>query len=192
MDSEIVVDSAYYRLRKDRVEIPGGEILDDYYVREGPSFAVIFALTANERIILVRQYKYGADRVILELPAGMLDDGEAAAAAAARELEEETGYSARSLQPVRDYSVGATNSSAIMHLFFAQDATVRAAQRLDRGEAIEVVLVSANELYDLVARGEIDQIAHVCAVYEMLNRIGYLKHAASGDDQDLSGRRNLR
>ena len=68
-----VIDSPYFQLRKDSVELPNGHRIDDYYVREGPSFSAIFALTPERRVVLVRQYKYGADRIVLELPAGNVE-----------------------------------------------------------------------------------------------------------------------
>ena len=67
--SSYVVDSPYMRLRADELELPDGTIVSNYYVRESFGFVTILALTTDRQVILVRQYRYGADSIHLELPA---------------------------------------------------------------------------------------------------------------------------
>ena len=94
--STFVVDSPHLRLRVDELELPDGTVVADYYVRESEGFVVVFPVTADDRIVLVRQYRYGTDAIHLELPAGGLHAGEDPRDCAARELREETGYEATS------------------------------------------------------------------------------------------------
>jgi ADP-ribose pyrophosphatase len=70
--SRYIVESPYLRLRSDSVELPGGYRIEDYYVRESRGFAIVFALTPHENVVLVRQYKHGIGQSVLELPAGGL------------------------------------------------------------------------------------------------------------------------
>ncbi len=121
-ESSYVVDTRFLRLRKDTIELPGGQIVPDYYVRESRGFIIVCAQAADGRIVLVRQYKHGIGKELLELPAGAVDPGEEAAETAARELREETGYTAASLEPVRTFVVDPTNSDTVAHLFFARNA----------------------------------------------------------------------
>ena len=97
--SSYVVDSPYMRLRADELELPDGTIVSNYYVRESFGFVTILALTTDRQVILVRQYRYGADSIHLELPAGMLIEGEAPQECALRELAEETGYEVARCEP---------------------------------------------------------------------------------------------
>ena len=98
--SRYVVDSPYMRLRMDEVELPDGTIVPNYYVRESRGYCVVVALTERRRVVLVRQYRYGSDAIHLELPAGMIDEGEEPHECALRELAEETGYEAERFEKV--------------------------------------------------------------------------------------------
>ncbi len=169
--SSYVIDSPYMRLRKDTIELASGAIIDDYYVRETRGFSSIFALTNDEKVILVRQFKYGIRRSVLELPSGFIDDGESPQEAAVRELAEETGYVADSLELVRTFVPDPTNSTTLMHLFLARGVRHELAQKLDPAEDIEVEVVSLAQLHDLLRRGAIESATQVAAVYTILDTL---------------------
>ena len=170
--SSYVIDTRFLRLRKDAVELPDGSRVNDYYVRESRGFAVIFARTADGKIVLVRQYKHGIGKTLIELPAGAIDAGESSDEAAIRELAEETGYAAGRLEHVRSFVTDPTNSNAVAHLFYAQGVTKSAAQKLDATENITVELANASEVLAMVRDGRIDCMPHVAAIYFMLDRLG--------------------
>jgi 8-oxo-dGTP pyrophosphatase MutT (NUDIX family) len=96
LSSEMAFDHRWYKLRRDTVQLPDGRIIDDYFVSQRPDVAIVVPLTRERDFILVRQYKHGAQAITLEFPAGTFRS-ESAEAAAARELEEETGYSPGSM-----------------------------------------------------------------------------------------------
>jgi ADP-ribose pyrophosphatase len=91
LDSRLALDVPWYRVRCDTLALPDGSVID-YYVSERRDVALVFAVTEEREVVLVRQYKHGAGETTLELPGGMIEPGEDAPAAAARELREETGY----------------------------------------------------------------------------------------------------
>jgi ADP-ribose pyrophosphatase len=82
--SGLALDRPWYRVRRDVVELPGGELIDDY-VSEWPDVAMTMPVTADDHVVLVRQSKHGAGRITLELPGGPVDAGEEPPAAARRE-----------------------------------------------------------------------------------------------------------
>jgi 8-oxo-dGTP pyrophosphatase MutT (NUDIX family) len=175
LESEIVIETPHLRLRRDDIALPGGERIANYYVRESRGFAVIFALTPDERVVLVKQYKHGIGRAVVELPAGAIDPGETPFDCARRELAEETGYAGSlRLEHVATYVTDPTNSDARFHLFFAAGARLAGPQRLEITENIEVSLVPLDELRALIRQGKIEVSSHVAAIYVMLDRLGRL------------------
>jgi 8-oxo-dGTP pyrophosphatase MutT (NUDIX family) len=172
--SSYVIDTPFLRLRSDRVELPDGTVVEDYFVRESRGFAVIFATTPDERVILVRQYKHGIGTVVLELPAGAIDCDESAEDCALRELAEETGYVAKSAEYLGSFVTDATSSNSMAHLFLARDARKTRAQKLDVTEKIDVELVTIDELVERVRSGQINGMPHVGSIYTVLDRIGKL------------------
>lgn len=169
--SSYIVDTKFLRLRKDTIELPDGTIIPDYYVRDSRGFIIVFAVTPDDRVVLVRQYKHGIARELLELPAGAIDPGEEPLETAIRELAEETGYQAESVELVRSFVTDPTNSNSIAHLFIARGARKTAEQDLDPTEAISVELATLDELHRLVREGAIDSMPHVAAIYFLLDNI---------------------
>jgi ADP-ribose pyrophosphatase len=169
VNSSYVVDTRFLRLRKDTVELPNGHVVNDYYVRESRGFVVVFALTEDGRAVLVRQYKHGIARELLELPAGAIDPGESPLQTAVRELREETGYTAPSLELLRTFVVDPTNADTLAHLFLARSAKKTAHQDLDVTESIAVELASVEQLRAYLRDGLIDSMVHVASIYLTLD-----------------------
>lgn len=173
LSTEIVIDTPHLRLRKDRIETPRGDVVDNYHVRESRGFVVVFALTPNDEVVLVRQYKHGIGAVVLELPAGAIDAGESPLEAATREFAEETGYAtAAPLELVRSFISDPTNSNGRFSLFFGRGAVPAGHQEFDATEDITVELVPLGRLVDLLRDGSIDVGTHVASIYTMLDRLG--------------------
>ena len=72
-DSVLVLDNRWAKVRRDICLLPDGTEIDGYYYWEGGHFAQIFALTAEDQVVLVRQYRHGVKEVNIELPAGLID-----------------------------------------------------------------------------------------------------------------------
>ncbi len=173
--SDIVIETPHLRLRRDTVELPNGARVGPYYVRESRGFAVVFALTPDERVVLVRQYKHGIGRIVLELPAGGIDPGEDAAACARRELAEETGYApAGDLERIGTYVFDPTGATTTYHLYLARDAEPRTAQTFDPTEDITLELATLAELRRYVRDGTIEVGIHIASIYTILDRLELL------------------
>jgi len=174
--SDIVIETPHIRLRRDQIELPGGEHVADYYVRESRGFTIVFALTPDERVVLVRQYKHGIGASLLELPAGGIDQGEEPAACARRELAEETGYVADppELEHAGTFVYDPTSSTARYHLYVGRNARKLANTSFDVTEDISLELATLDELRRYVRDGTIDGGAHVASIYFVLDRLGRL------------------
>lgn len=142
LHSEFVLNEKWYRVRRDTVEIKPGRIVDDYYLGVFNDIVMVVALTADRRVPLVRQYKHGAGEIILELPAGYVDNGEDPLAAAQRELSEETGFTAPTWHQLGTFLKHPSKTVGDnVHMFLALDARQTAVQRPDEHEDIEVVMM---------------------------------------------------
>jgi 8-oxo-dGTP pyrophosphatase MutT (NUDIX family) len=116
----------------------------------------VIALTPDDRVVLVRQYRAGTDAICLEIPGGMVDEGETPLEAAVRELEEETGYTAREWRLLGSVSPNPAIQSNRLHSFLALGAEATASQRLDTSEVIAIDVVPLADVHAMLRDGGID------------------------------------
>lgn len=169
--STYIIESTHMRIRSDEVELPSGVVIPHYYVRESLGFVMIFALTPAREVVLVRQYRYGIDQVILELPAGSIDRGEDPLACARRELIEETGYTAQRWEQLSVVPAEPVRSNSYVHAYLAFDAVQTQPQQLDPTEAIEPFTASLDELRELLRTDAIGATSCVAVAYTALDRL---------------------
>lgn len=180
---ERLVDSRWVQVDREAVALPDGLRIDDYYVVREPDFAMVLAVTEEAQAILVRQYKHGIGRPMLELPAGYLEAGDASAGEAIqRELREETGFEAALVQPLAALVTSPTRSPSRGHYFLATGCRHVSVQALDPAERIEIVLAPVAALGDLVASGQIDGLSSVACI-----ALGLTALAQRGPDGSASG-----
>lgn len=172
--SRVVLDEPWYRVRVETVELPDGTVVDDYFVAERSDFALVAAITPEQELVLVRQWKQGIRAITLELPGGIVDAGEDAAAAAARELREETGYACDELRLLGAGPLDPSKETNRVHLFAGSGARRVAEQELEPTEQIETVLVPLGELRGLIAAGELDAPTSIAGIYLALDAFGRL------------------
>ena len=172
--SRYVIESPYMRLRADEIELPDGTIVPDYFVRESPGFVSVFPLTGDERVVLVRQYRYGADSLQLELPAGTLDIGEDPVECAARELAEETGYQAERFEDAGIYLPEPVRSDARAYVYVAFGARRTMEPNLDATEHLVVELATLDEFRAMLRDGRIEAGSSLAAGYRALDYLNRL------------------
>jgi ADP-ribose pyrophosphatase len=141
-------------LRRDEVRLENGrETAREVVVH--PGAVAIVPLLPGDRVVLVRQYRHAAGRALLEIPAGTLDQpGETIEAAAARELEEETGYRAERYTRLTGFFTAPGFCTEWITVFLATGLT-RGDQGLMEDEAITVEEVALDDVAALLARGEL-------------------------------------
>lgn len=165
-----LVDRTYLRVLEHRVQLADGREIDDFCVVESPDWAAVLCVTTDHRIALVRQYRHGLGGESWELPAGALEPGEDPLAAARRELLEETGYSSDDVRPLLTASVDPSRQASRGHFFVALDSRLAAAPRLDESEDLETVLLSRDELLELVDTGRLVHGVHIAAILMAVRR----------------------
>lgn len=169
--SRYVIDTAHLRIRADTVELPNGYVVDEYFVRESRGYSVVFAMTPEHQVLVVRQYKHGVGRIVLELPAGGIDKDEAPADCARRELLEETGYAGDEPEHLATFITDPTGSNGRFHLYIVRNARLTSSQHLDPTEDITVELYALPELLRLTRDGTIDVAPHVTAILTVFDRV---------------------
>jgi ADP-ribose pyrophosphatase len=141
-EDEVIYDG-WLKIHRRTYRLPDGRTVEWDMHAGGPTVAVL-ALTPQGRLVMVRQFRPGPDRVVLSLPGGMLDPGEVAADAALRELREETGYAAESLEVV--VSAIANASPYHRHVAIARGCTPGHGQDLDDNEDCEPVEMDVDDV----------------------------------------------
>jgi 8-oxo-dGTP pyrophosphatase MutT (NUDIX family) len=161
-----VLETGHLRkhIRLDRCEVSNGQTFEAT-VFEFRDWATVVPLTKDGQAVLVRQYRHGLGRVTLELPGGILDDGETPLEAARRELAEETGYSGNTFVEIGTISPNPAIQSNMIHYFLAQDVEKTGSQHLDATEEIEVALMPLDELVALAENNGILNALQVAALF---------------------------
>src|SRR5690554_1158767 len=174
LKSEYLVRAPWAVLRKDTCVMPGGHEVPEYYVLEYPNWVNVVAVTADQQFILVRQYRYGVADTVLEIPGGVIDEGESPDEAVRRELLEETGYAFQSFEKLCELYPNPATSNNITTSYLATGGVLVQDQKLDAQEEIEVLTVSADELKELLFTNQFGQALHASALFYALKQLGLI------------------
>ncbi len=156
-----VLRDRWIHLRAEAWETPQGVTLDPWWMLDWAEWVHTIALTSDDRLVLVRQFRPGAQALTLELPGGIAEPGEAPLAAAQREFAEETGFTAASWQLVSTLPPEPAHSSNHIHFVLAQGCIPAGAQVLDAGEDIRVETHPVAEVLAGLAGGLMQNAMHV-------------------------------
>lgn len=141
-------------LEVDRVRLPSGSETTREVVRHRGA-AVVLPLLADRKVVLVRQYRYPSDEVLLELPAGKLDPGEDPRECAARELEEETGWCAGEVRELGSFLTTPGFTDEVLHAFLATHLSEAPDSSPDPDEEIQIVTMTVDDLLEGCRSGAI-------------------------------------
>lgn len=150
---ELVYDGAVAEVHHVGLRMPDGEVVSRDLIHYAGA-AVILPVLPDGRIVLIRNYRFAVEERLWELPAGMLEEGEPPEACAARELIEETGYTAGRIEKLGAFYTGPGTTDENMHSFLATDLT-DGKQDLERYEDIAVEIVPDETVREMVCSGEI-------------------------------------
>ncbi|HRI52987.1 MAG TPA: NUDIX hydrolase [Pseudomonadota bacterium] len=153
--SAVVADYSIFRVRKDHCRSPRTRRAHDFWVLETTDWVNVVALTPDEQVVLVRQYRFGSQQATLEIAGGTVDPGEAPLAAAARELREETGYVPESVILLGAVEPNPAIQNNRCYTALALGCRPAGTQELDEREDIGVETRPLTEIPALLASGEI-------------------------------------
>jgi len=169
LSGSLLLSGGFLEVHKDAVSLPDGSQASREYIRHGGAVAVVPLLDdgPDPRLVLVRQYRYPTGKVLLEIPAGKLDAGEAQLACAKRELQEETGYVAHEWAYGGEIHNAAAYSSESIWIWLAR-GLVPGPARPDVGEFVETVTMTLSELETISDGGGLPDVKTQLALHWLL------------------------
>lgn len=177
LSSSYLFKDLWFTVRKDKCVTPENTIVDPYYVYEFPTWVTIVALTEDNKVIMVRQYRHALGETLMEIPGGCVDDTDKSfQEAAERELMEETGYKCDQFEYLGKISANPSTNNNIMHMYLARNGKKVKEQELDHNEEIEVYLLSIDEIKELLKTNQIVQAMHATCLFYALNKLGELEY----------------
>lgn len=166
LGSRVTFADRWLTIRSDDCATADGHRIGAYHVMESPDWVAVVALTPADEVLLVSQYRHGAAAIVTELPAGVIEAGDASPdAAASRELAEETGYAADRFVRLGWCHTNPARQDNRVHMVLAVDVAPSAARADDPTEVTAASLVPFADFVDAVSRGEPLQALHLAAVH---------------------------
>ena len=154
---EQVGDFRLFSLTKKKVRSPRTGEIREVQALQFPDWVLILALTPQEEVVMVRQYRHGTEQVCLELPGGLVDPGDhSPELSARRELLEETGYQANEITLVGECCPQPAIMTNKCLFYLAQNVVRVQTQNLDAGEDIEILVIPLKEIPAKIREAEID------------------------------------
>jgi ADP-ribose pyrophosphatase len=154
-----------FSIRTDTTLSPRTGAEHEFYVIESGDWVNVIPITADEQVVMIRQYRHGSGEITLEIPGGLVEPGDTPETAASRELLEETGYQAEEWKKIGVVNPNPAIFSNRCHTFFARNLTKVGSPTLDQTEDIDVVLLPLSDIPRLIRNGVIDHALVIAAFY---------------------------
>lgn len=162
IQSNLIFQNPWIELYEDKVKTRTGTTMNYTWYKSSNVVVIIPFITENA-LIMIRQYRYPLHKVLLEFPAGHIEENEDAEKTAKRELLEETGYFANKIQYVYSYHPSVSKSRQIVHVFRAKDL-VKGKSEHDRTEDIrEIEILSVEQLKHMIKDRKVESAGTLIA-----------------------------
>lgn len=158
-------DYRVFTVREDESRSPQTGRTHAFYVIESSDWVNVIPVTPEGKLVFIKQYRHGTAEITLEVPGGLVDPGETSAAAARREMQEETGYDTDEIVYLGEVAPNPAIQNNVCYTYLARNAHPLGPQRLEGTEEIEVVLVDPADVPGLVTSGKITHALVVAAFY---------------------------
>lgn len=170
LSSRTIAECRIFNVKANLCETADGAKQATFYEIENPEWCNIIPVTTDRQVVLIEQFRYGIEELTLEIPGGLVDEGEDAERAAVRELSEETGF-----EPLKVVSLGFSHPNPAIqnnkvHHFLALGCRLTHTPNFDANEDITVRLVPLAEIENIIKNGEITHSLVLAAFYQMMIR----------------------
>jgi len=155
VSEESIGDFRIFSMREITAKSPRTKEEHPFIVLDGNDWVNIIALTPEKKIVLVKQYRFGTSKSELEIPGGIMENGEDPIGAGMRELKEETGYAGTKTRYLGHIDPNPAFQTNKCHIILVEDCQKVGEQNLDTGEDIQVEIVSAQEVENYINEGTI-------------------------------------
>jgi len=174
INRELKYSGTMIDIYSDTISVPNGNIVHWDFVKHKGAAAVV-PITDDGKIVMVRQYRNALDRETLEIPAGGLNSqDEPTIEAAARELEEETGYKSNNLELLITIATTVAFCNEKIDIYLARNL-IQSKQNLDEDEYVEVEVYTLDELTDMIYAGKINDSKTISAIMSYKNKFVNIK-----------------
>lgn len=153
---ETILETPVFTVKKSICRSPKDGRDKGFFVLDCPEWVQVLAVTDDQEVILVRQFRQASREISLELPGGVVEKGQTPEEAGRRELREETGYEAANWRHLASFRPNPATHNNQAHLFLAEGARLTGPTEFDENEDIELVKVPVNDLPTLVLNGTVN------------------------------------
>jgi len=168
--SQTVVERDWLKIKVDEIQFEKGEQTSERILLEHPGAACLLAITDDEKVLLVEQYRYPTKQVLYEIPAGKNDTWDGSFfETAQRELAEETPYTAKKLELLYTFYVAPGYCNEYLHLYKATGLEKNSQLDLDQDEFLSVSYFTKAEIQTMMANGTIRDAKTIIALQYWLN-----------------------
>ncbi len=169
LESKVTHEGKIVKITVDKLRMPDGSEAYRETVIRGKNAAAVLAVDNDGSLIFVRQYRHAFGEMLLEIPAGVLEDGEEPEEGVLRELEEETGKKAETLEFLCEMYPTVGYCTEKIQLFIATDLT-EGQQRLDADEFLEIEKYTPEEAVEMIYKGQIKDGKTIAAIFAWMAR----------------------
>jgi 8-oxo-dGTP pyrophosphatase MutT (NUDIX family) len=171
LSSEYVSRKFWYTVRREELQLPNGTVISEYWINEYRPWVNVVAVTDNDEVLMVRQYRPGLGTVHFEIPAGTTDAEDTdIEVAGRRELLEETGYGGGRWSPLMTLSANPALQNNLTYTYLAEGVTQLGAAAPEASEEITVHLTPVAEVEALIENGGFVQALHAAPLLKLLLR----------------------
>ena len=163
--TEPVVDLNIVKIRHDYYRNPRNQKVVKTIAIEGHDAVNVVVRTKENKILMVRQFRFGIGDYTLEIPGGMIDPGEDVLTAAQREVREETGYEGQNWHYLGNILSNPVWMTSTIHHYFTDQAVPKYALKLDEAEDVEIIQMTPETVYEELQKGTIKHPHTISALF---------------------------
>lgn len=164
LESKLAFNNKWFKVRQEKVQLPNGEVIDDYFMWEEGDVVLVVPITKNQEFVMERQYKHARKEIMIEFPAGLINKNESPLQAAKRELLEETGIVGK-LKYLAKITNNPTKEIGDIHIFIAHDLKYTGQKLQEITEEIETIVIPISKVFQMIKSGEIWVTGSISAAY---------------------------